>query len=98
MRRCDRQRAFFLVVVVGRQATNILHFLHDDPGTLDDLLARSSDSAQALALARKQLQSQLLLEQLQLFADPRLRRIEPLGRGGYVQPVVDDRQQVFELL
>ena len=98
VRRRDGQRPFFLVKVIGGQAADILHFLHDEPRPLYHLLTGSGNVAEALALARKQLQTQFLLEELQLFADAGLGRVQAFRGRSDVQPVVGDRQQVFELL
>ena len=43
-------------------------------------------------------QAEFFLEQLELFADPRLRRVQPFCRCSDVQPVIDDRKQIFQLL
>jgi hypothetical protein len=64
----------------------------------DHLFPGHGDAAEALALAREQLQPEFLLEELQLLADTRLGGIQPFGGRGDVQAVVGDRQQVFELL
>ena len=98
VRRCDRQRAFFLVKVVGGQAPDVLHFLHDESRSLYYLLAGGGNAAEALALARKQLQTQFFLKELQLFAHAGLGRVEAFRGRRDVEPVVCDRQQVFELL
>ena len=98
VRRRDGQRPFFLVKVIGGQAPDILHFLHDEPRPLYHLLTGSGNVAEALALARKQLQTQFLLEELQLFADAGLGRVQAFRGRSDVQTVVGDRQQVFELL
>ena len=98
MRRRDRQRAFFFVVIVGRETADVVDFLHDQARALDDLIAGRGDAAQALALARKQLQPEFFFEQLELLADTRLRRVQTLGSRRDVQPVIDNRKQILELL
>ena len=76
----------------------ILDFLHDQPRASDHLLARCRDTVKAFSFANKELQAQFLFQEFQLLADPGLRRIESLGRGGDVEPVIDDRNQVLQLL
>jgi hypothetical protein len=48
-------------------------------------------------MASKELQSKLLLEQLELFAHAGLRRVKVIRGGRDVQAVVGDREQVSEL-
>jgi hypothetical protein len=98
VRRRDRQGPFLLAVEIRREAADIVHFRHDDPGAVDHLFAGGRDAAQALALAREQLHPELLLEELELLADPRLRRVQLFRCLRDIQPVVDDRQQIFQLL
>ena len=59
---------------------------------------RIGHAAEALSLAHEQLQPEFFLEQLQLFAHPRLRRVQPFSSCSDVQPVVDNRKQIFQLL
>ncbi len=98
MRSRDRQCPVFFVVIIGRETANIFGFLHDQSGATDDLLAGRSNAVQALPFAHKQLQPEFFLEQFQLLADTGLRREQLLSSCRYIQTVVDDRKQVFQLL
>ncbi len=98
MRSRNRQCPVFLAIKIGRETTNIFGFLHDQSGASDDLFAGRSNAVQALAFAHKQLQPKFFLKQLQLLADAWLRCEQFLSSCCYVQTVVDDRKQVFELL
>ena len=95
MGRGNRQRAFFLVVVIRCQAANVFDLLHDQPCTFDHLATRRGYSAEAFALAYEKLQPELFLEQLELLAYPRLRCVKPFGRRCYIQSIIDDRQQIL---
>jgi hypothetical protein len=94
----NRKRALlFLKILVG-EAPDALDLVHDYPGTFDDPVAGVRYAVEALSLAREQLQAQFFLEQLELFADARLRRIHAIRGRGDIEAVVNDSEQILELL
>jgi hypothetical protein len=98
VRRRNRQRAGLLPLELTRKVRDVFYLAQHTPRAVDDFLTGRRDGRETLALAREQLHAQLALELLELLADPRLARIEPLGGCRDVEAAVDDRDQVLELL
>ena len=94
MRRTDRERASSVALLLVRQALDALHLLEDLERTVDDPFSGRRDARQGPALAQEDRKPELVLELLQLLADARLRRMQPFGRGGDVEVVLDDRSEV----
>jgi hypothetical protein len=77
----DGQRAPIGFAQLRGGAADILHLAQDAAGTRNDLLSRRRGAGERPALALEQLESELLLQQLELPAHPRLRGVQ-LPRGG----------------
>ncbi len=75
VRGADRQRTRAVVLVVGGDALDVLHFAQHAQRALDHALARRGDLRQRAAVAHEDLEPELILELPQLLADRRLRRI-----------------------
>ena len=68
--RCrNRERTLFLLEVLGSNAANVFDFLHDKARACDHLIAGGRNAVQTFAFPCEQLQSELLFEQFQLFAN-----------------------------
>ena len=98
VRRADRERAARLVAQLLRQALDALDFAQDPQRPLDDLLAGGRDLREVAAVARKDLKAELVLEQLELLADARLRSVQFLRGGSDVESVLGDRREVAQLM
>ena len=68
----NRQRAFFLVGKLLSDLLDALDLAQDFTGGGDDALTRRCDAGQVFATARKYFNAQLVFQQTDLFADPRL--------------------------
>ncbi len=77
----DRQGALLLVGELLGDLLDALDLAQDLPRGIDDSLAGRRDPRQVLAAAGEYLHPQLVLEQADLLADPRLRGVQAL-RGG----------------
>jgi hypothetical protein len=82
------------LITPGRTYRAWVCFLQDFQRPLDDLLPGRSDPRQVAALADEDLESELILEQLDLLADPGLRRMQLLGGRRDVQAALGHRGQV----
>ena len=98
VRGADRQAPPALVAQLRGQLPDALRLLQDVQRPVDDLLAGRGDAGEVAALADEDLEAQLVLEQLDLLADPGLGGMQLLGRGGDVQPALRDGGQVTQLV
>ncbi len=94
----DRQRATLLVLEIVGKALDVLHLAQDPDRAVDDLLPGGSDARQVAAVADEDLETELVLEQLDLLADARLRRVQLLGRRRDVEAGLGDRGEVAQLV
>src|SRR5690606_16502790 len=85
VRGADGERAAAVAALLVRQTLDALDLLEDLERPLDDLLPRRRDARQGSALAQEDGKAELVLELLELLADPRLRGVQPLRGGGDVQ-------------
>ena len=76
----------------------ILAFLQNALRDRQDRFARLGDGSDALAVAHEDLDSELLLQQLDLFADSGLRGMQLIRCGGEVEALLLDFANVPELL
>ena len=98
VRRADGERAAVLVLQVVRDALDVLHLAQDLHRPVDDLLAGGRDFRQRAAAADKDAEAELILEQLQLLADSRLRGMQLFGGRRDIQAALGDGSEVPELL
>src|SRR5690242_15942019 len=72
VRRADRQASLALIAQLGREAADSARLLQYAHGALDDLLSGGSNAREIAPFAYEDLESELVLEQLDLLADARL--------------------------
>ncbi len=94
----DRQRAGVLAAEFVGDALQVGDFAQRAARGGDHDLAGRRERRQALALAHEDRQAELVLELPDLLADAGLRREQRFRRHGYVEPVVDHRAEIFDLL
>ena len=87
-----------LVVELGADPLQIADFTQRAAGGRHDRFAGRRERRQPLALADEHLHAKLVLELANLFADARLRGVQCLGGVGHVEPVIDDRAEIAQLL
>jgi hypothetical protein len=94
----DRERAAFLVLEIVRQALDVLHFAQDPYRTVDDLLPCLRDAREVAPVAHEDLEAEFVLEQLDLLADARLRRVQLLRGRRDVEAGLGDGGEVTQLM
>ena len=94
----DGQRAAVRLAQLRGSAADVVHLAQDAAGARDDLLAGGGGAGQRATLALEELESELLLEQLELPADAGLRGVQLPCRGRDVEPVLVDRNEIAQLL
>jgi hypothetical protein len=98
MRRRDRQCSGILRLELGADTLEVVELLQRSPGGGDDHLPAGRQRREALALAHEDRHAELVFELPDLLADARLRRVERLCGDRNIEPMVNDRTQVAELL
>jgi hypothetical protein len=98
VRGADRERAGAVVLEVRGDAADVLHLAQHAHGAFDHALAGRSHLRQRAAMPHEDLETQLILELPQLFADGRLRGVELGGGGGDVQVALRDGGEESQLL
>jgi len=98
VRRGDGKRPRVLATELIGDALHVGNLAERPSRRCDDDFTRRRKRCQTFALANEDAQTELVLELPNLLADAGLRRIQRDRSVGNVQPVVDDRAQIFELL
>jgi hypothetical protein len=98
MRGRNGQRSRVLALELGADEAQVVELLQRPPCRCDDDLAAGGQRREALALTNENRHAELVLELTNLLADPGLRREQRLSCGGDVQPMIDDRAKVAQLL
>ncbi len=86
------------VAQLGGEILDALRLLQDAQSALDHLLARRRDAREIASLAHEDLEAELVLEQLDLLADARLRGVQLLRRRRDVQPALGDGGEIAKLV
>ena len=92
------QRAAVLVRMLHGQLLQFVRLFQDGASDIDDRPPRRGDFRQALAVALKDLQTQLFLQQANLLADPRLGSVDVPGCEGHIQVAPGHFADVAQLL
>ena len=74
---------------IGGQAPDLVDLMHDGARPRDNSLASARYTIETFAFAAEKLESEFFLEQLELLADTRLRRIQTIGGSRNIQAVVN---------
>jgi hypothetical protein len=76
---------------IGGQAPDLVDLMHDCARPCDNPFASARYTIETFAFAAEKLESEFFLEQLELLADTRLRRIKAIGGSRNVQAIIDYR-------
>ena len=98
MRRGDGERSGVLALEFGADVAQVIDLLQRTPRGCDDDLAAGGQGRKALALTNENRHAELLLELTYLLAYSGLRSEQRLRCSGDVEPMVDDRAKVTQLL
>ena len=94
----DGQGSVLAAAKIRGHSADVLDLAQHPMGAFQHQLARIRHRGQAAPRTPEERHAQLVLQQLDLFADSRLGSVEALGRGRDVQVVLRDRGQVSQLL
>src|SRR5258708_32896088 len=97
MGRADRQAPLALIAELCRERANTLRLFEDPERPLDHLLPGGRDAGEIASLADEDLEAELVLEQLDLLAHPRLRGMELVRGGGDVAPSLSHGREIAQL-
>jgi hypothetical protein len=86
----DRERAARFVLELLGQVLDVADLAQDAGRAVDHLLPGRRDPCEIAPVAHEDLEPELVLEQLDLLADARLRGVELLRRGGDVETGLGD--------
>ncbi len=98
MRGRDGERPGVLALEFRADPLEIVEFLQRAPRGRDDHLAARGQRGQPLALANENRHAELVFELPDLFADARLRSEQGIGSHRHIQPMIDHRAEITELL
>ena len=94
----DRERAARFVLELLGQVLDVADLAQDAGRAVDHLLPGRRDPCEIAPVAHEDLEAELVLEQLDLLADARLRGVELLRRGGDVETGLGDGREIAELM
>ena len=94
----DRERAARLVLELLGQVLDVADLAQDADRAVDHLLPGRRDPREVAPVAHEDLEAELVLEQLDLLADARLRGVQLLRRGGDVETGLGDGREIAELM
>ena len=94
----DREASLPLVAQLRREVADALGLLQDLQRPLDHLLPGGGDAGEIAPLAHEDLKAQLVLQELDLLAHPRLRGVEFVRRGRDIEPALGDGGEVAQLV
>src|SRR5262249_38479666 len=90
----DRQAPLALIAQLGRKAADRASLLQDSQCPVDLLLPGRGDTGEIAPFAHEYLETELVLQQLDLLTDARLRGMQLLRRGGDVQTALRHGREI----